>query len=169
MPKPDLSTVPAFYRKYVELVSEESASEALSKSTEKVYSFLWSIPDEKWDFRYTEGKWSIREMVQHIIDAERIFAYRALSIARGERQNLPGFDENAYAEVSNASGRSKEDLLEEFGAVRKSNEFLFRSFDQAQLNATGIANNNPISVNTVAYVTVGHALHHLNVLKERYL
>src|SRR5205085_8014952 len=101
---------------------------------------LESIPKDKWDYGYAEGKWTIKEMVQHMIDAERIFCYRALCIARGEMQSLPGFDENAYADASNASVRRTEELKEELAAVRKATGFLFRSFNEEQINKTGIAN-----------------------------
>lgn len=108
-------------------------------------------------------------MVQHLIDAERIFAYRALCIARGETVSLPGFDENIYAAASKADGRTKEELLAEFKTARQSTAQLFVSFDEAQLAATGTANNNSISVNAIGFIIPGHVQHHLNVLEERYL
>lgn len=169
MSKPALESIPSFYHNYVKLAPDGNVAEALANNTTTVRSFLKNIPEDKWDYRYAEGKWSIKEMVQHLIDAERIFAYRALCIARGESQSLPGFDENTYAASVNPSNRSKEELLEEFSTVRKSNEILFRSLGEENLTRTGIANNNPISANAIGFITVGHALHHLNVLKERYL
>lgn len=169
MPKPDLTTIPEFYHKYVRLVDENDASEALSANTEKVLGVLNSLPDEKWDYRYAEGKWSIKEMVQHLTDAERIFSYRALCIARGEAQSLPGFDENTYAAASNADRRSKEELINEFQTVRHATVALFQSFDDEQLARNGTANNNPVTVNGIGFITVGHVLHHLNVIRERYL
>jgi hypothetical protein len=108
-------------------------------------------------------------MVQHIIDTERIFAYRALCIARGEKTSLPGFDENNYAAHSAADRRKKEDLIEEFDVVRRSTTALFQSFTDGQLMATGIANNNPIEVNGIGFITVGHVTHHITILRERYL
>lgn len=169
MAKIDLKTIPEFYHKYVNLVEEESATDALAKNTENVHKFLQQLPDDKWNFRYAEGKWSIKELIQHIIDAERIFSYRALCIARGETQSLPGFDENTYADASNADRRSKEELTDEFNAVRKATEALFQSFNEEQLSKTGIANNNSITVNGIGFIVAGHVTHHLNILKERYL
>lgn len=169
MAKPDLATIPAIYHKYVNLVEEDTAAGALEKSTATTRNFFVSIPEEKWDYRYAEGKWSIKELVQHMIDTERIFSYRALCFARGEKQSLPGFDENVYAASSSAGRRMKDELIEEFDAVRKATEILFRSFDEDQLGKTGHANNNPVSVNGIGFITAGHVLHHLNVLRERYL
>ena len=169
MARPDLATIPEFYHKYVKLVTEDSATEALAKNARQAQEFFETIPAEKWDYRYAEGKWTVKELVQHMIDTERIFAYRALCIARGETQSLPGFDENTYAAVSAAGKRSKAELTEEFATVRKATGLLFRSFDEEQLNRTGTANNKPITVNGIGFITVGHVLHHLNVLQERYL
>lgn len=169
MPKPDLTTIPEYYHKYVRLVQENDAATALTENTGTAVLFFDGIPEEKWDHRYADGKWSIKELVQHMIDTERIFAYRALCMARGEKQSLPGFDENQYAASSHAERRQKEDLAEEFKTVRKASELLFRSFGDDQLAATGVANNNSVSVNGLGFIMVGHVLHHLNILEERYL
>lgn len=169
MPKPDLATIPSFYHRYVQLVQEDDVVTALEKNTNEFLSFINSIPEEKWDHRYAEGKWSIKEMVLHMSDAERIFSYRALCISRGEIKSLPGFEENDYAAASKADKRSKKDLVSEFEAVRNATLSLFRSFDEEQLNNFGTANNNSISVVAIGFITVGHVMHHCNVLKERYL
>ena len=169
MPKPDLATVPVFYHKYINQLKEDDLKKALNANTETAIQFLKSIPEEKWSHRYAEGKWSISEMIQHIIDGERIFSYRALCFARGEKTPLPGFEENDYAAASKADKRSKEELIEEFETVRKGVEQLFASFDDEQLSSVGVANNNPISVNAIGFIIPGHVQHHINVLKERYL
>jgi hypothetical protein len=169
MSRPDLSTVPAWYHNYIKQIQENEVNEAIKANTSKVFSFLKSIPEEKWDHRYADNKWSIREMIQHIIDGERIFAFRALCIARGETASLPGFDENSYAARSKADRRSKVALLSEFEAVRTSIELLFASFDDEQLAVSGIANNYQISVNAIGFIIPGHVQHHMNILKERYL
>lgn len=169
MAKPSLESIPAFYHKYVQLIEEENVADAIANNTDNLRSLLQTIPNEKWDYRYGEGKWSIKEMIQHMIDAERIFCYRALCIARGEAQSLPGFDENAYADASKAAARSRQELESEFEAVRKATLLLFQSFDEEQLSKTGVANKNPITVNGIGYIIAGHATHHLNILKERYL
>ena len=169
MPKPNLQSTPSFYHRYVQLIEEDNAVDGLKSNTAKLQAVLQSIPDNKWDFRYADGKWNIKEMVQHMTDAERIFCYRALCIARGETQSLPGFDENAYADASNASARGQEELKEELAVVRKATELLFHSFSEEQINRSGIANHNPITVNAIGFIIAGHAMHHLNILKERYL
>jgi hypothetical protein len=112
--------------------------------------------------------WSIKELVQHVIDSERIFSYRALCFARGESASLPGFDENTYAAASQADNRNKQSLLEELRAVQVATTLLFQSFSEAQLDQTGIANNNPVSVRAIGFITVGHTLHHKKILQEKY-
>jgi uncharacterized damage-inducible protein DinB len=169
MPKPELSTVPEFYHKYVNQIQEEDVYHAIQVNTKSTLSFLRTIPEEKWDHRYAEGKWTIKEMIQHVIDAERIFSYRALCFARGEKLSLPGFEENDYAAASKAERRTKEDLIIELETVRKSIEQLYTSFDEEQLASTGIANNNPITVNAIGFIIPGHTQHHMTILKERYL
>src|SRR5690606_3947557 len=124
---------------------------------------------EKYDFKYSPGKWTIREVVQHMIDAERIYSYRALCFARNDSTPLPGFDENEYVNNSMATTRNWEDLRLEFLSVRKSSELLFKSFNEEQLMSNGIANNSSIIVLGIGFVIVGHVAHHIRILKERYL
>ena len=169
MPRPDLSRVPEFYHKYISLVKEDELKEAFINGTGTLIKFLENIPAGKRDFRYAENKWTIKEVIQHIMDGERIFAYRSLCFARQDQTQLPGFEENDYAQSSKAGNRDWNELLEEFKSVRKSTELLFDSFDEEQLNAGGIANNNPNYVLGMGYIIVGHGLHHLNVIKEKYL
>lgn len=170
MKRPDLSRVPPFYHKYINLVPDGAdLNQALEQNLINVSDFLEAIPDEKWLFRYEENKWSIKELVQHVIDSERIFAYRALCIARGETASLPGFDENTYTALANADARTKESLLQELRAVQISTALLFQSFDEAQLERYGTANNNPIQVRAIGFIAAGHLLHHKNILQERYL
>jgi len=169
MAKVDLSRVPEFYHKYINQVSDKELSEALEHYPAEFIQFLNAIPPAKWDFRYSPGKWSIKEMVQHIIDAERIFCYRALCFARKDQTRLPGFEENDYALNSMAGLRTKEDLVEELKAVQSSTALLFRSFDPTMLNETGTANGNPVYVKGIGFIILGHMQHHKSILKERYL
>ncbi|WP_316248016.1 alpha/beta hydrolase-fold protein [Hymenobacter sp. BT491] len=143
--------------------------ELLEQQTAELQQLLGGLSEEQALTAYAPGKWSIKEMVQHLTDTERIFAYRALCIARGETQSLPGFDENTYAAESDANSRTLSELLAENEMVRKSSLALFRSFRPAQLDRVGLANNNPISVRALLYVLPGHEAHHINVLRERYL
>jgi hypothetical protein len=165
----DLKRVPEFYHNYIRQVTHENLATVLDKYTKEQTRFFKNIPADKWDYAYAPGKWTIKEMAQHIIDTERIFSYRALCIARGETVALPGFDENEYAAKSKASKRTREDLLQEFELTRRSINMLYNSFDEEQLEATGISNGNSIYVRAICFITLGHAQHHINVLNERYL
>ena len=169
MKRPDLTQVSSFFHTYINLVTGDDLIQELQENKTLIGDFLASIPDDKWSFRYAEGKWSIKEMVQHLIDADRIFAYRALCIARGETISLPGFDENKYAAASQADRRTKESLLQELNVVQESTRLLFQSFNEEQLDRIGSANKNPIQVRAIGFISVGHMRHHKKVLQERYL
>ncbi|HVG42811.1 MAG TPA: DinB family protein [Chitinophagaceae bacterium] len=168
MPKPNLSEVPSYYHNYVSLVQEDDLIKALEDQSD-IINFLKSIPEEKWNYRYAENKWSIKEMIQHIIDAERIFCYRALCFARKDQTPLPSFNENEYARNSKADMRSKDDLIGELKAVQQTSLLFFSSLDAEQLANKGVANNNLVSVNAIAYLLIGHTKHHINILNDRYL
>jgi len=165
----DLSRIPEFTHRYVALVMNDDLSTAFKKHQTELVALLKDIPKKRWDYRYAEGKWSIKEVVQHIIDAERIFAYRALCFARKDQTSLPAFDENLYAANSKAGERSKKDLIKELKTVQESSAQLFASFDDEQLAQPGTANQNPTYVKGVAYILLGHSLHHKNILEEKYL
>lgn len=165
----DLNRIPPFYHGYVKLVKESDLPSALEQHQHNLLNLLRSLPDDKWDYSYAPGKWTIKDLVQHLIDGERIFAYRALRFARKDSTPLPGFDENLYASTANAGKRSKEDLLSELEVVQKSSALLFGSFNEEQLESSGLANNNSIYVAGIGFAIVGHTLHHMNVIKERYL
>jgi hypothetical protein len=124
---------------------------------------------DKFDYRYAEGKWTIKEIIQHIIDTERIFAYRALRISRNDQTPLPGFDENDFANNTAAQTRGLQDLLTEFSAVRHSNLLLFKSFSDEQLLQVGIASEHSISVRAIGFILIGHQKYHQKVFEERYL
>lgn len=156
-------------KQYVSLVEADGLHKALKKNTKKFNNLLKHIPESKINYAYAEGKWTIKQVVQHILDAERVFAYRALWFARKDIQPLPGFDENSWASNAFVSERKWGNLFDEFKYLRKSTELLFDSFNEEQLNATGVSNNNVVSVATFGYVCAGHVAHHINVIKERYL
>ena len=169
MARPDLSSVPEWYHGYINEVKEDDLTDALKNQTALFNSFFNSVPIEKREFRYAEGKWSIKEVIQHIIDAERVFTYRALRFARKDETPLPGFDENSYADNANTDNRKWDDLIEELNALRRSSEILFNSFNEDQLNAQGIASDKSVSVLAIGFIVAGHANHHITVIKERYL
>ncbi len=167
--RPDLSRVPVFYHNYIAQVAEDNLGEAFKAQHKTLFEFLASIPGEKHDHRYAEGKWTVKQLLQHMIDAERIFAYRALRFARKDNTPLPGFDEVLYANNATAEDRKWSDMLDEFRALRISNEFMFRSFNAEQLEQSGNANGNPVYVYGLGFIMIGHAQHHGNILRERYL
>lgn len=169
MPKPDLAAVPSFYHRYIQQVVQDNLLPALNGSTVDTTGLLKSLSLSQWDHAYAPGKWTIKEVAQHLIDAERIFCYRALCIARGERAPLPGFDENDYAAASKAANREPRSLLQEFDVVRRGTAALFASFDDEQLSAAGTANSGQISVSAIGFIIAGHTQHHLRIVKERYL
>ncbi|MFV0212382.1 DinB family protein [Empedobacter falsenii] len=124
---------------------------------------------DKWDFAYADGKWTIKEVIQHCIDCERIFSFRAQHIAREDSQTLHFFDENAYVSVSNADKRKPEELIKEWTNLMKATYFQFESFDDFTLNKIGKVGDREFSVEKIGYVMAGHAIHHMNVINERYL
>lgn len=160
--------VPQFYHTYLAYIHDQNLAEAFEQHVKELTCFLQAMPPDKWSYRYTPDKWSIKEVVQHLIDAERIFCYRALVFARKDETALSGFDENSYAANSNADARTPQSLMEELALVQKSSQLLFRHFDAAALAASGIANGNRIYAEAIGFVIIGHARHHLRIVKERY-
>lgn len=167
--KPDLQRIPEWYHGYISKVKEETLAAAFRRQTAAFIDFLKNIPETKTTCSYAPGKWTIRQLLQHIIDAERIFAYRALRFARKDNTPLPGFDENAYADNASAQLRNWADMIEEFSHVRRSTEILFDSFGEEELDATGNASGNPVYVLGIGYIISGHVQHHWDIMKERYL
>ena len=158
-----------YYGQYVALVPSENLLDYFATQQENFASLLATLPESKLLYRYAEGKWSIKDVAQHVIDSERIFAYRALTIARNDPTNLPGFEENDYAVTAKADDRSGKEIAEDYNAARTATIALFKSFDDSVLARKGLANNQPVNVRTLGYVIAGHDLHHFNVVKERYL
>jgi len=169
MPKPVKGTYPAYFETYISKVNEDNVKDAFKMQADTVNNFFDTISEEKSGHAYAPGKWTIKELLQHIIDAERIFAYRALSFSRKETTSLPSFDENSYADNSFANERNWQSLVDEMKAVRKTTEMLFDSFNTDMLNLSGVANNNPVTVNAIGFIIVGHLNHHKKVLEEKYL
>ena len=165
----NLETVPPFYKNYVKQIEETDLLQALRISGHRCLELVHAIPDEKAVFRYENGKWSVRELLCHMIDAERIFAYRALRFARNDKTPLAGFEENDYATEANASGRSLQKIVAEMAHLRSSTIDLFESFTPEMLTRKGISNKNEFSVMVLGFIIAGHETHHCNVLKERYL
>ena len=159
-----------FYENYIQLATKHGKiSKALKQNTKQLLTILENIPRKKIDYAYAEGKWTIKQLVQHMIDAERVFAYRALRFARYDQTPLAGFDENKWAESADVSARGWKEMLREFSQLRKSNILMIASFSKEELAATGTASEKEISVAALCFIIAGHAEHHLNILRERYL
>jgi uncharacterized damage-inducible protein DinB len=169
MPKPVTGSYPEYFDRYISQVSENDAVTALQNQQQVIDTFFDAIPPSKEMYAYAEGKWTLKELLQHIIDTERIFIFRALCFARHETQSLPGFDENSYAENSNANAREWQSLCEEMKAVRNSALLLFESFTNDMLQSTGNANNKPTTANAIGFIIAGHFAHNKKIITERYL
>lgn len=158
-----------YYSPYIKALGNVNLTEELEKSMQNFEEFLNQIPLEKHEFRYAEGKWTIKDIVQHLIDAERIFTYRSLRFARKDQTPLPGFDENEYVDATDANKRTLTDLIQEYKAVRLSTLYLFKSFTEEELMRTGIALNNSFTVRAIGFIAIGHQKHHQRIIAERYL
>lgn len=159
----------SFYKPYIDKAGELELIEALNQGLQNTYSFFNEIDENKLSYRYQPNKWTVKEILQHLIDAERVFTYRALRFARKDKTNLPGYDENFYVSNCNGDTRSIKDLVKEYKALRCSTISLFESFTNDILSCSGFANNAEMSVRAIGFVIVGHEKHHIEVIKERYL
>jgi len=168
MPRPSATEYGSFHQTYLNYTSGKDYSILVQQYNERIIEAWNAIPTEKINFAYAPDKWTIKQMLQHVIDTERIFAYRALAIARREPAALLGFDENEYAKNATASHRNWKEMIAEWKMVRQSTNILFGSFTEEDLKQKGTASNLPLSVNASGFIIFGHALHHLHVLKERY-
>jgi uncharacterized damage-inducible protein DinB len=164
-----IAQVAPYYHRYINLVKGTDAIAQLKTSLTENFSFLSKIPEDKSLFSYENGKWTIKQVIGHITDSERIFAYRALRIARNDQTNLPGFEQDDYVAAANFNEIKWMDLLHHYRSMRESNIALFSSFDEVALSREGMANNAPTNVKALIFITAGHEIHHMNVLKERYL
>lgn len=167
--KPANGEYPAYYRNYINLVKEGSLKEILLKQLEEMTILISHVNEEQAYYRYAEGKWTLKEVIGHITDTERIMAYRLLRFARGDQTALAGYDDESYVLEATFHSRSIPDLLEEFIAVRHSTISLIKSLPEKSWNRKGIANNGEISVAALAYIIAGHELHHRRIIEEKYL
>ncbi len=166
--RPDPSEYGAYYRKYVDLVPDGDILELLSEQKE-FWLALVGLKEEETLTRPAAGKWNIREIVGHLTDTERIFAYRALRISRGDQTPLPGFEQNDYVKAAGFSDRSQGLLLAEYHLVRQATVALFEGLPEKAIARTGTANDSPISVRAIAWITAGHERHHMAIVREKYL
>jgi uncharacterized damage-inducible protein DinB len=168
MARPAATDFPDYFTGYISKVNTDNVPEAVKTYSATLNDFYTGLPEAKADHAYAEGKWTVKEMLQHIIDAERVFAYRVMCIARKDKTSLPSFDENTYAANALAGKRSLADLKEEFVAVRKSTDLLLLSLSEEQFDELGTSNNRPATAKAIAYVIFGHMLHHKDILEQRY-
>lgn len=166
--RPEATEFPTFYAGYVASVPSGDILAILRDAKEELASALGAIPESKGSRRYADGKWTVKTVLGHMIDAERIFSYRALRLARGDATPLPGFEENEYAKTAGSDARTVADLVSELLDVRASTIRLFDSLPEDAWVRRGIVNKGEVSVRALGYITVGHARHHLQVLRERY-
>ena len=169
MSKPSPTSYPGYFQRYIDQVPEQELFKAFENQLPVMHEFLSLITEERSGYAYAEGKWTLKEVLQHMIDTERIFAYRALCFARKEMASLPGFEENDYAANSKADGRKWKGLVNEFLVVRWATEYLFGSFDEEQLESSGTANGKSNYVLAFGFIIIGHINHHMKVIKKRYL
>jgi len=158
-----------YYSKYISLVAAQDLTDAMEYGCTQMIKLVNSIPPSKYDFSYAEGKWTVKESLLHLIDTERIFAYRALRFGRGDMTELAGFDQDEYVPMAKGHQRSFSAIIKEYKSVRQASISLYKSFDEEMLSRIGTASNNPFSVRALGYIIAGHEIHHRNILNERYL
>jgi hypothetical protein len=160
---------PPYYKAYVLATTGADLAEAFRLTSEEEARTMALVPEHKWEHRYAPGKWTTKEVFQHIIDTERVFAYRAFCIARNEKANLPAMDEDAYQAEARTARRSVDELMRELQAVRQATIALFEGLDAEGASRAGTANGKHITVGALAWIIPGHSLHHLRIIRERYL
>ena len=158
-----------YYETYVGKAGDLSLLEGLSDSFNTTLEFFNNLPEGKMEYAYAEGKWTVKEVMQHIIDTERVFTYRALRFSRNDKTELPGYDQDAYTPSSEANRRTKASLIEEYSQVRESTISLFKSFTNEMLLLSGKASGGNMSVRAIGFIVIGHEKHHCQVINERYL
>jgi len=168
MKRPEPSEYAEFYASYISKVPGTDVVGVLESQRLQMLQLFNGRSERDGNFRYASGKWTIKEVLGHITDSERIFTYRALRIARGDRTPLPGFEQDDYVRDGNFGERTLVGVSEEFGAVRSASVALFRSFNEAVLERRGIANQKEVTVRALAFITAGHQMHHRIILEERY-
>ncbi len=158
-----------YYHNYILAVGEVELLEELKNGKVVFTALMAEVPISKLNYAYADGKWTLAEVLMHIIDAERVFQYRALRFGRNDKTPLAGFDQDIYVPESNASKKSKEELLNEYESVRNATVSLFSSFDDEALKRVGMASDSNMSAGAMGFIICGHQAHHLNIIRERYL
>ena len=165
----DLEYIPPAYQKYVKWVKDYNVVSLLTKNRKYSLDFFQGLPPEKGDFFYAPGKWSVKEILQHLIDVERVFIYRAMRFSRLDPTDLPGFDADFYLESASIEDVSYKNVLDEWAALRESSILFYKNLNPKFLDRTGRASGHEFSVKSIAYVLAGHTRHHIEVIKDKYL
>lgn len=166
--RPGSGTSSEYFRKYIDLVPDGDITAILIRQEDSVADYFSGLSESDWDIHYAPDKWTVKQTLLHIIDVERVMAYRALTISRGDQTPLPGFDQDAYAETGPVDHRSGASLIEEYRTVRKASISLFKNMTPADFNRLGTASQNPASPLALAYIIGGHELHHIQILEKQY-
>lgn len=169
MKKQELKSVPVWYQDYIDAIPDVELQEALRVSDERFIALINGLSESEASFSYEEGKWTIKDLILHISDAERVFSYRALRIARGDTTRLSGYDHNRYVQTANAAKRSKQQLLDEYQSVRAATRALFGTFEVEWLSNTGRVDDNVFSPGVLGFIIAGHQWHHTTIIEERYI
>ncbi|MBC7722609.1 MAG: DinB family protein [Pedobacter sp.] len=169
MARPQVGDYSNFAKPYIDASTEETVASLITNHSKTLLDFINALPESKADFSYAEGKWTVKQALQHMIDTERIFTYRALTFARKDTIALPGFEQDDYAENAPAKHRSLANLKQEFSFLRQSTDLFLAALTDEELQQKGVANNHPLTVNAIAFIIFGHNLHHKKVFEEKYL
>ncbi len=169
MRRPETSEYSSYYQSYIDLTRGVDFLQNLQDSGDQLIHFLENLETDRWDYAYQEGKWTVKQVIQHIIDCDIVFLYRALTIVRGDTEtSLPGFDQDLFAHSSKLDHIDGRGIIENFRNLRSLIISMFKSFDSEKMDLSGTANNNSLTPLSTAFIIAGHTFHHLSVLKERY-
>lgn len=160
---------PAYYQPYLQTLGEASLLDLMERQMGNFPEFINSIPEDKWHFRYAPEKWTVAEVLMHVLDTERVFQYRALRFGRKDFTPLPGFDQDAYVPMSQAGVRTKASVVNEYKVIRESSLLLFSNLPEERMFWKGSASENPMSIGAMGFIICGHQKHHRNILRARYL
>lgn len=166
--RPEADEYGEFYQGYIKLVTSPNVLQTLIEQGQETYALIQTLTPQEADYRYADDKWSVKEVIGHLIDTERVMGYRAMCISRGESVPLPGYDQDEYVETSGFSNRSLQSFSTEYDALRNANISLFNSLDEKQILRKGTANNTTVSVRALAFIIAGHERHHLDILDKKY-
>jgi hypothetical protein len=169
MNRPDQTEYDPYYERYVSLVANDDIIDTLASQPTRLNDLMTALPEEKGAYAYDVGKWTIKELLGHLIDGERMFAYRLFRISRGDETPIEGFEQEGYIENAHSNERSFADLLEEFSLLRRANMIFFKNMTDEAWRRVGTANNVKVSTRALVYIMAGHIEHHLDILRERYL